>query len=124
MNCYQHQESDSIGTCKHCHKAVCMSCAVDTDYGLTCSDACVDEIKILREMMSKNAQIYGIGSKSKVPPTGVLVYGLFGIIFTTWGVYNSVLRDRVDVITLILGIGFLIFGIYTYFRVRKLGLNC
>ena len=124
MKCYQHEERDSLGTCKHCHKAVCKECAIDTGYGLACSEACGEEVKILKEIMGKNAQIYNIGSNSKVPPTGVLMYGLFGIFFIAWGIYNSLNREKIDFFILILGIGFIAFGIYTYFRVRKLNLNC
>lgn len=124
MKCYQHEEREPVGTCKHCHKAVCKDCAIDTGYGLACSESCVDEIKVLREMMGKNAQIYGIGSISRMPPTGVIMYGLFGVVFTAWGIYNSINRDKIDIFTLILGIGFLFIGVYTFFRVRKLNLNC
>lgn len=79
---------------------------------------------VIQEIMAKNAQIYGIGSNSKIPPTGVLMYGLFGIVFLAWGIYNSLNWDRLDYFTLILGAGFIVFGIYTYIRVRNLNLNC
>ena len=124
MKCYQHEDTESTGTCKHCCKAVCKLCAIDTGHGLACSERCEQEVQVLREIMNKSAQIYGVGSNSKVPPTGVLMYAMFGIMFLGWGTYNSISRDRLDLFALIMGTGFLAFGIYTYFRVRKLNLNC
>ncbi len=77
MQCYQHNENVSVGLCKACQKAVCSVCATDTGRGLACSEPCSREVGVLNEIIDRSKQIYGIGSRSKLPPTGILFYLFF-----------------------------------------------
>lgn len=86
MNCYQHHDQAAIGICKACNKAVCPTCAVDTGRGLACCDVCAQEVEDQNQIIDKSKQIYGIGSTSKLPPSGILVYLFFGLVFTGFGV--------------------------------------
>ena len=124
MKCFTHNESESIGICKACQKAVCAKCAIDTGRGLACSQDCVNEVSDLNAIVDKSKRIYSIGSESKLLPTNILMYFLFSILFFSWGVYNSFNWERIDFFTMIMGIGFFIIGLIAYNKNKKLNLNC
>lgn len=124
MKCFNHQNQEAIGICKACQKAICPSCAIDTGRGLACSDACLEEVNVINEIVDKSKRIYGIGSKPKLLPTGILLYFFFGLMFSGFALYRFVERARLDYFTLAMGLGFLVFGIIAYYKNRKLNLNC
>ncbi|MGD8592015.1 MAG: hypothetical protein PVF82_04240 [Gammaproteobacteria bacterium] len=124
MKCYTHHDTEALGVCKACNKAVCTNCVIDTGRGLACSEACVKEINDYNEMMDRSKRMYSIGSGSRLPPTGIIFLLFFGVMFTSFGTYNSIVRDRADFFTIVLGTGFLVIALITYIRTRKLKLNC
>ena len=124
MNCYVHQDSVAFGLCKNCQKAVCSSCAKDTGKGLACCEECEKEILETNQIIERSKLIYSIGKKSKLPPSGVLFNFFFGFLFTGAGLYPLVNGRHLAWFPLIMGVGFLVFGILVYFRTKKLNLNC
>lgn len=124
MQCFQHQDKVSIGLCKVCQKAVCSTCAKDTGRGLACSDMCLAEVSAINEIIDRSKQIYGIGSKSKLPSTGVLFYFFFALVCLGVGLYPLADGKSVEWFLVLMGSGFLIFGTMAYVRTRKLRLNC
>lgn len=41
MKCFRHPDFDAVGVCRACGKGVCAAtCAVETESGLTCGEAC------------------------------------------------------------------------------------
>lgn len=124
MHCYKHTETEAIGICKACNKAVCPECAIDTGRGIACSEACVNEIKELNEIVDRSKYVYSIGTSSKLPPTGIIMFAFFGAMFLAWGIYNSVARDRLDIFTILMGAGFIGITILGYIRNKKVRINC
>ena len=124
MKCYTHQDTDSIGICKACQKAVCSTCVIDTGRGIACSKECETEVHDQNAIIDKSKRIYSIGSSSKLPPTGIIMYFMFSLLFISWGIYNSVIRDRIDYFTILMGVGFFAVTIMAYIRNKKLNLNC
>lgn len=124
MQCYQHQDNASIGVCKACQKAVCSICAKDTGRGLACSDVCVTEVTAINEIIDRSKQIYGIGSKSKLPSTGILFYFFFALAFLGAGLFPLKYGKSPEWFLVLMGAGFLVFGTMGYIRTRKLRLNC
>lgn len=124
MKCFIHSNNDAVGICKSCQKALCASCAVDTGRGLACPGNCVDEVSDLNKIVDKSKRIYSIGTSSKLPPTGIIMYMFFGVMFTGFGIYRYFERGRFDAFTTLLGLGFVAMGIITYIRNKQLNLNC
>lgn len=124
MNCFSHKNMVAVGICKACQKAVCEGCAIDTGRGLACSVDCQEEVKALSMIVDKSKRIYSIGTKSRLPPTGVIMYLFFGLIFAGSGIYQYISRERFDFVGLSLGVGFIVFSIFAYVRNRNLNLNC
>ncbi len=124
MQCFQHQEKASVGLCKACQKAVCSSCAIDTGRGLACSAKCAVEVNAMSEIIDRSKQIYGIGSKSKLPSTGILFYYFFALVCLGAGLYPLKYDKSPEWFLVLMGSGFLVFGTMAYIRTRKLRLNC
>jgi hypothetical protein len=124
MQCYQHQDRSAVGLCKACHKGVCAECVTDTGQGLACSEKCVGEVGVLAEIVDRSKQIYGIGSNSRMPSTGILFYAFFAIMCLGFGLYPMTQGRDVEMFLVVLGAGFLVFGAVAYIRTRKLRLNC
>lgn len=124
MNCYRHKDIPAIGICKNCNKGVCHDCCEDVENGLACKDTCTRLVNEINEVISRNKQVYGIGSKSRLPATGVLMYAFFAVIFGVWGI--SIWRTRGDVGIFPFGfaIAFAVIGIIAYIRNRKIGIRC
>ena len=124
MNCFSHQDSPAIGICKACQKAVCASCTIDTGRGLACSDDCREEVLALNLMTDRGKRIYGIGQSSRLPPTGVLLFAFFGLIFSADSLYRYLSQGSFNLISISMDIGFLAFAAVSYMRTRNLNLNC
>ena len=69
MQCYQHQDRAAIGVCKACQKAVCSTCGQDTGRGLACSEACVNEVKVINEIIDRSKRSTALGvNRNSLPP--------------------------------------------------------
>lgn len=124
MQCYQHQDQSAVGLCKACQKAVCSRCVRDTGRGLACSDACEAEVGAINEIIERSKSIYGIGSTSRLPATGVMLNLFMAVLFIAWGLYPLAKGRMAEWFLVAFGAGFLVFGILSYVRTRKLRLNC
>lgn len=45
MQCFEHRGNSAIGICRVCNKGVCFSCAIETAFGVACSDRCADALE-------------------------------------------------------------------------------
>lgn len=124
MKCYLHNDRDAIGVCKACSKGVCSECAHDTGNGLACKETCIEEVQAINEIISRNKQIYSIGSKSNIMSSGVIMYFLFAALFGGWGAYSSIVRGSVDGFPLLMGAGMLVIGFIAFARQKKLNIRC
>ncbi|GGB91089.1 hypothetical protein GCM10011352_16410 [Marinobacterium zhoushanense] len=97
---------------------------MDTGRGLCCSDACVKEVEEQNQIIDKSKRLYGIGKKSSVMPTGLIMHFFFGALFIGFGLFQSNQTGAVQWFLLLMGIGFLIVGVMGWYRNRNLNLNC
>jgi hypothetical protein len=54
MKCFNHNESDAVGLCKHCNKGICPVCLTDTGDGLACEGKCADQVRAVNKLISNN----------------------------------------------------------------------
>jgi len=125
MNCYRHQDSTAVGSCKACMKGLCDECAVDMENGLACKDVCESEVLALNQMLQRSKKLYRIGEyKSKMPATGVLIWGLLTAGFWAVCAVSYFYGGKLDVGNLTTATLFtIIFGV-VYWASRRTGLNC
>jgi hypothetical protein len=124
MYCFQHQNQNAVGICRSCAKAICISCVKDTGRGVVCSESCETELKEINEINDRAKLVYGIAKKSSLPPTGVMFQTFFGLIFIGFGLYPLTQDRNPEWLLASMGAVFLVFGIMSFLRTRKLKLNC
>lgn len=124
MKCFKHRNEEAICVCRSCFKAVCKDCAIDSNYGLVCSDICLKEANEQQQIIEKSKRIYSIGTNSRLLPTGILMYFFFSILFGGFGLYETISNGRSGWFPLAMGIGFLAFGLLGWYKNRKLNINC
>jgi hypothetical protein len=83
MKCFVHSTIDSIGSCKHCYKGLCLECCVDTGEGLACTGKCTERVKVTHNFLEKT--IYKHSIKLSTPN---LLFGLISIIFGCYLIYS------------------------------------
>jgi len=76
MKCYQHNEIDAVGICKHCQKGVCKECVLLTDDCVACI-ACQDKVKFQISLFERNRRI--IGTQPKTMNTLIWLTTIIGI---------------------------------------------
>lgn len=91
MDCYNHSNVSAVGICKSCGRALCHDCIVEVEDGLACKSKCEAKVEIINKILNSNSKILG-ATKNRVKTAAIS-----GII---------------------LGIGFCIFGIWSYFELR------
>jgi len=123
MNCFTHIETPAHAICKHCAKAVCLECAIDTKEGIACSEKCASEIKSYNLMMNKSKELYGIGKDGKKMPLPIIIYATFAIVIFVGAIYRSYSYHYIDLVGFMLGIMFFGIAILAYLRNKKLGIN-
>lgn len=114
MHCYQHREQDAIGLCKHCSKAVCETCARDTQNGLACSDYCASEVTALFQVTERAKRIYRIGKKTRAPSNGATLCYAMAFLLIANGAYPLLDGGRVSWIEILIGIVILGYAAYLH----------
>ena len=120
MRCYYHQDKEAVGSCKSCGKGLCPDCAVDVGKGLACRGHCEEDVRAVIALIDRNIklspQTARILESSRKVRSGAATFNLvIGAIFIAWGLSNM---ERFGFIV-ILGVCFLIYGIFGLFQARK-----
>lgn len=124
MHCFNHGEKQAIAACKSCGRAVCNDCATDLGFAVTCSERCATDAAELQEMNQRAKRIYGLAGAKPVIPLAVLMWGLMGVMFCSFGAYASVTKGRPEWFLIVFGVLCLVLGVISYRRVRAMQLNC
>ena len=125
MHCYRHNPVPAVGLCKTCFKALCPECAVDIGNGLACQGECEQKVDELNQMWDRSAKIYGVGAhKSKVPSTGVLLWGLISLAMWAVTAVSYFRNGELDVVSLVMAVFFTIALGLAVYSARRTGLKC
>ena len=87
MRCFVHGDIEAVGTCKHCSKATCRTCARENQAGISCSDACEIQVSQYHEMTEKAKRLYGVGAGKKRVPSALFFNLIIGLGFFGFGAY-------------------------------------
>jgi len=115
MKCFNHQDMDAVGTCKHCNKGLCNTCSTDLSFGLACKNSHEKQVEQVNMVIEKNIMMYSKAStNSLIMP---IFYIFMGLVFSGFGYnrYESLLN-----LTGILGIGFIVFGVIIFLKNREI----
>jgi hypothetical protein len=118
MKCFYDPSKDAVGTCKSCGRGISFEHLTEMDKGLACKNRCEADTRDVTALIDHNiksslatSQILKKGSNTGY---GSAVFTtLMGCIFTFSGIKNH--TDT----SLYLGIAFLVYGLWSFFRVYK-----
>lgn len=114
MQCINHHERSAIGSCKYCHKGLCVECAQDTGHGLACSDH-VEAVDAMHQLHENAARTYASSPRSVfLSNFFLLVMGLGLMIF------GLVIGKRIAWPLVIMGAGFSIYWLVLTLYNRRL----
>jgi hypothetical protein len=85
MNCFNHRDTPAIGLCKSCAKAICGDCVSERTNGLACKGSCETRVDMINRILDSNPQAMR-AVRSQVKTSGVisLVVGIGFLIFAVW----------------------------------------
>jgi hypothetical protein len=109
VKCFVHASAEAIGTCKHCSKGACPSCAIDTGHGIACSGACKEHVLLLASLMSSTTAATKInrGGAAYLMPAFLC---FMGVVFVGHALFTGRSGQSLA-LALTLGGGFIVFGI-------------
>jgi hypothetical protein len=124
MECFVHPGAVAVGFCRNCGKGICRNCAREVGLGLVCaSERCAKsaaEDEIIRE---RTLRACGIDGGKRKPNLLVIMFTVFGLIFSGFGIYVSLIRQQLEFFPIALGAAFLALALFVYLQVRALFRN-
>jgi heme A synthase len=57
MKCFNHPQTDAVGTCKHCQRGLCHECASEREGGLACRGRCEAQVDAVNALIRRNIQV-------------------------------------------------------------------
>lgn len=118
MRCYYHSETNGVGVCRGCGKALCRRCTRDTGFGLTCSEACTERARQHEQLVTFNRRLHGLDRRSATLNAPAVMYTVFALILWGLGVYTSITRG-LDYLTLLVAAGFTVMAVLAYRRSKE-----
>jgi hypothetical protein len=123
MRCFYHEDREAVGSCKSCGKGLCRECAVDLTKGLACRGHCEADAQAIIQLIDRNIQLSSTSSRVVQTSRGIrsgagIFHIIMGVLFVVWGLTTDYLR-----FIIVLGVGFIGYGVYLLYMARKLGKN-
>lgn len=114
MHCYEHNDKTAVGTCKHCYKALCPDCANDTGNGLACEKH-IQRVNDINDLIERNI------TAIKDAPVNILIEPIFTVLLgSSFVVSGLFLVKKMQPYLILLGAGFILYGIIIFIRNRKI----
>jgi len=115
MKCFNHNERDAVATCKHCFKALCADCAIDTAAGVSCRGTCEQHVSSAQELMERAKTMHE--KTSKAHTTNAIFTAVTGVAFQVFGILTEIRPLRIFLMSL--GVIFIITSFFFYQRARE-----
>lgn len=117
MNCFYHPASPAVGVCKYCQRGLCSECAAVTDDVLACKGRHEDEVHQLEQLTARN--LFQSKRVRSVYMRNAIFYGLVGVAFAGFGVWQLRWLGLQAALFIALGIFLLYAAIANYLEGRK-----
>ena len=101
---------EAVGICKACNKGICAECAADLGHSIACKSSRCEEKAILMDAALKG-RLAAIKTARIIP--------VFSAIMGSGFIYYGIDGYPTSEFTLMIGIGFLVFGGIHYLAMRK-----
>ncbi|MDR0477631.1 MAG: hypothetical protein LBH14_06820 [Desulfobulbaceae bacterium] len=109
MRCFNHQDKNAVGTCKHCGKGLCPDCLTDLGHGLACRNSHEQAVENINTLISRNSQVQRMTPKTwHILPA---FCAFMGFVFACFGLFAP---KGPELFTIVLGIGFISFSVILF----------
>ena len=82
MKCFYHRDTDAVGLCRHCARALCAACAAERETGLACINRCEGEVDRVAALIKRNVRVsnesFSVALRSAVFVAGSIVLAYLG----------------------------------------------
>lgn len=113
MKCFNHRDSEALGTCRICGKGICELCLHDSGRGISCNTKCVETLEYENDLYSQSIEKRNIYRKDKHPSPYVLLLFLMSFWFLGDALYSYIILSKLKFWMLLVGISILGIAIYT-----------
>lgn len=120
MNCFTHSDEVAVGTCGACQRGVCRSCAVEVGFKLACRTRCEERVRMLVQV--ENLGIEALGQANRIAIFARKAYLGLALFLVITGICLAALaipHPELQWLT-VTGCVFLVFGLATFWAVRRL----
>jgi hypothetical protein len=113
MKCYNHNDVDAVGICKHCQKGLCKECIEEVDRSLACKASCVEEVETLNYIVKRGKNITKYAGSQLNP--SIIIFFIFGAVSFRLGFRSE---GIISMVIYALGFGFCAIALY-YYIIKK-----
>ena len=92
MRCFYHAEAEAVGTCKHCHRGICSTCAAERNGGLACRGRCETAVDQVSALIARNIQVGGRGQPLSFVALAVFVTAFGALLYLAVNEENQNVR--------------------------------
>src|SRR5580765_5126141 len=92
MRCFYHADAEAVGTCTHCHRGICRSCAAECDGGLACGGRCETAVDQVSVLIARNIQVGVKGRPLSLVALAVFVTALVALLYLAVNEENQNVR--------------------------------
>jgi hypothetical protein len=115
MKCFVHRQSDAVGVCKSCSRALCPECVAEFPDGITCRGRCEQVVSGLNTLLARNMAL--APSAHRIWYAYAIVMALLALMVFSLAV---ALKPPASIINLALGVGLLAVTVVCYRHGRTL----
>jgi hypothetical protein len=117
MNCFYHPDKPAVGSCKYCHRGLCIECAAIIDDVLACQHRHEDEVHKLEQLAARN--LFQSRRVSSSYTRNAVFYGLVGTLFVWFGYAQYRFIGMQAVFFMLIGLFLFYAAAANYFESRK-----
>lgn len=115
MKCYYDSTQDAVALCRACGRGLSHDHLTEVSRGVACKNRCEEDAEVVNRMMA-NAASTSVATNQILRKSQSAAYGS-AIFFAAAGALFTAMSDRP--LTLILGIVFIGYSVWTLFRARQ-----
>jgi hypothetical protein len=108
VRCYSHSDREASGICRACGKGLCIDCAVDLGFALSCRGEHEQRVATNEALVSRAARVQDTAGRAKY--AAPVFFAFMGAVFTGYGF----MQTGADRFLILLGFGLLAFGAFLF----------
>jgi hypothetical protein len=105
MRCFNHENDDAVGSCKHCGKGLCRACLTDLGHGLACRGVHEQAVENINTLIVRNSHVQNVAPKTWYVVPAFTAF--MGLVFAGYGAFAP---GGLSVFLVVLGLGFLAYA--------------